>query len=176
MSVDDLIKKANEYYTVALKLLDSRDIYDAAEKAWCCVETLRKALLVALGVPYDKAKSVSYGVPLFNKIMKALGLKELLKDYEWFHYKLHAMGFYENITPLEDIVEIVRNNVPQWMNEILKIIDKVKGLDFSSVLHEYEKMHKLKREILMKNIELVRISEKVSAMLDKLLAPVRTKL
>lgn len=175
MNIEELIQKANEYYIAALKLLDSGDIYDAAEKAWYCIETLRKTLLVALGVPYEKAKTVSYGLPLFNKIMKALGLRELLRDYEWFHYKLHSMGFYENITPPEDINEIIRNDVPRWMNEILKVIKKIKGLEISSVLSEYEKMQKLKREILVKNLELAKISEKISTMLSKLLAPAKMK-
>lgn len=41
-----------------LKLLDSGDIYDAAEKAWLAIETMRKAFLVAVGVPYKKRRAL----------------------------------------------------------------------------------------------------------------------
>lgn len=93
METNELIKLSKNHYLKALELLETRDYYDAAEKAWLTVETLRKAFLIAIGVPYEKTRSISYSLPLFNRIMRTLGYNEMLKDYEWFHYKLHAMGF-----------------------------------------------------------------------------------
>ena len=92
MEVEDLIDAGFGEYERALELLDRGDHYDAAEKAWNAIEFLRKAFLVALGVPYQKARTVNYGLPLFSRLLRALGLRELLRDYEWFDYKLHIMG------------------------------------------------------------------------------------
>jgi len=54
MKIEELIKRAQNYYLKALELLETRDFCDASEKAWLAVETLRKAFLVAMGVPYEK--------------------------------------------------------------------------------------------------------------------------
>jgi len=58
LNIDDLVKKAREHYMHTLKLLDSGDIYDDAEKAWLAIETMRKAFLVAVGVPYKKRRAL----------------------------------------------------------------------------------------------------------------------
>ena len=169
VNVEELINKAEMNYLKALELLESMDYYDAAEKAWLVVENLRKAFLVAIGVPYEKSKSINYSLPLFSKLMRALGYQDLLKDYEWFSYKLHFMGFYENVTFAEEIIRIVREDVKRWMNVMKKVINRVRKIDISEVLSKYEEAIKIKKELISKSVELAKINEEVNALLKKLL-------
>jgi len=80
--VRDLIRLSWENYEKALELLSRGDYYDVAEKAWNSIENMRKALLVALKIPLEKAKTVSQGLVLFSDILRRLGKKELLKMYD----------------------------------------------------------------------------------------------
>ena len=107
MNVRELITKALSFYELALEYLENKDYMDACEKAWACIETLRKALLVKTEVSYEKAKTIVYGVPLFTRLLKKLGRKDLLEKYTFFNYKLHVMGFYEGITEAWEIEEII---------------------------------------------------------------------
>jgi len=168
MDVNELIKRADSYYLKALELLETKDFYDAAEKAWLAIETLRKAFLVALGVPYDKAKSINYALPLLSKLMRGLGLKTVLRDYEWFHHKLHAMGFYENITPIDEIITIIKEDVKKWIENMKNVIRKINKLDISEVVREYEKAIQVKRELLSKNLELLEIYKNIDTILNKI--------
>jgi len=176
LNVDDLVKKAKEHYMHALKLLDSGDIYDAAEKAWLAIETLRKAFLVAVGVPCEKTKSISYSLPLFNRLLRALGLRELLRNYEFLYFKLHAMGFYENITPIEDLIHSIRVDTASWIKNMEVLINKVRGVNISNVLKDYDEVIKLKREIIAKNVELMKLYQNINSSLSKLLEPIRISL
>ena len=92
MDVDELVDKAVHFYELALDVLDKGDYVDACERAWACVETLRKALLVKAGVSYDRAKTITYGIPLFTRLLKKLGRERLLEKYTFFDYKLHIMA------------------------------------------------------------------------------------
>jgi len=151
LDIDELIEVAERHHVHALRLIETNDIYDAAEKAWLAIETMRKALLVAIGVPYEKAKSVAYGLPLFSRLLKAPGLRDMLRTYESFYYRLHAMGFYENLTPTEDIIHTVEVEVPSWIDRMKEIIRNICGTDISDVLRSYDEALKLKREIIAKN-------------------------
>ena len=143
---------AERHYTHALRLIETNDIYDAAEKAWLAIETIRKAFLVAIGVPYEMAKSVSYSLPLFNRLLKALGLKDLLRVYESFYYRLHAMGFYENSTPVEEIIRTIKVEVASWIDVMKKVIRNIQGTDISEILRNYDRAIKLKWEIVTNNV------------------------
>lgn len=59
LDIDELIEVVGRHHVHALRLIETNDIYDAAEKAWMAIETMRKALLVAIGVSYEKAKSIA---------------------------------------------------------------------------------------------------------------------
>ena len=176
MNVDELIEVAEGHYTHALKLIETNDIYDAAEKAWLAIETMRKTFLVALGVPYEKTKSIAYSLPLFNRLLKALGLKDLLRMYESFYYRLHAMGFYENITPTEEIIYTIRVEVASWIDRMRRIIRNIRDTDISEILRSYDEAIKLKREIMAKNVRLARIYENINSLLAKKLEPVKNTL
>jgi len=78
----DLIKLSWENYEKALELLSRGDYYDAAEKAWNAIENMRKAFLVILKIPHEKAKTISQGLVLFSDILRKLGEKEILKMYD----------------------------------------------------------------------------------------------
>ena len=168
MKIEELIKRAQNYYLKALELLETRDFYDASEKAWLAVETLRKAFLVAMGVPYEKTRSINYSLPLFSRIMRALGYDEMLKNYEWFHHKLRAMGFYENITPIDEIIIIIKKDVSKWLEKMIEIIKSVRNIDITTVLKEYEKAIKIKREIISKNVKLLEIYRNLDTLLSKI--------
>ncbi|MHA1590511.1 MAG: PaREP1 family protein [Candidatus Njordarchaeales archaeon] len=168
MKIEKLIKRAQNYYLKALELLETRDFYDASEKAWLAVETLRKAFLVAMGVPYEKTRSINYSLPLFSRVMRALGYDEMLKNYEWFHHKLHAMGFYENITPMDEIVMIIKKDVSKWLEKMIEIIKSVRNIDITTALKEYEKAIKIKREIISKNVKLLKIYRNLDTLLSKI--------
>ncbi|MEX0568541.1 MAG: PaREP1 family protein [Candidatus Njordarchaeota archaeon] len=176
MDIDELIKIAEKHYTQALKLIEADDIYDAAEKTWLAIETIRKAFLVALGVPYEKTKSVAYSLPLFNRLLKALGLKDILRMYESFYYRLHAMGFYKNLTPTEEIVHTIKVEVLPWIEKMKRIITSIHGTDISEILKRYDEAIKLKREIMAKNIQLVKIYQNINNLLAKKLEPIKNTL
>ena len=176
LNTNELIEVAERHYAYALRLIETNDIYDAAEKAWLAVETIRKAFLVALGVSYEKAKSVSYSLPLFNRLLKALGLRDMLRMYESFYFRLHAMGFYENLTPTEEIVHAIRVEVLSWIEKMKRVIESIRSTDISEILESYDEAIKLKREVMAKNIQLLRIYESINNMLAKKFEPIKDAL
>ena len=103
LNLDELLSRSRQDYARALELLDRGDIRDAAEKAWCAVETLRKALLVAVKIPYDLARNISPGLPVFIRLLRALKQAELLEKYFFFNSHIHIFGFYEAVTPEEEL-------------------------------------------------------------------------
>ena len=140
MSLDemDLIDRAKNDFKLSLSLLEKGDVRDAAEKAWMTIENIRKALLVAVKIPYEIAKTVVNGVPLFSKILKILGKKNLLRMYFYFNSRLHTLGFYEMVTPDDELEEIFRNEVPQWIEEMINVINSVKHVDLSHLVEIIE--------------------------------------
>ena len=173
MNLESLLHSAFADYEKALELLQSEDYYDAAEKAWNAIETLRKAFLVALGVPYDKAKTVNYGLPLFSRLMRALGLRKLLRKYEWFDYKLHIMGFYERITSEEEIKEIIEKHIDPWLREMHQVIMKIRGAKIGNILEIYDQMIRLKQEVLKKSGELARIRSELAKRINTFASSLR---
>jgi len=157
-----LINQAHNDLNLSFQLLERGDIRDAAEKAWRAIENTRKALLVAVKIPYEIAKTITSGVPLFSKILKAIGKKSLLRMYFYFDSRLHTLGFYEMITPEEELEDIIRNEVPEWIEEMEKIINSIKHIDLSHLTGLIEKMNKIKLEILRKSNEYMKISVEIS--------------
>ena len=146
--LDDLISDADKYYRESLKLLDSGDIYDAAEKAWSAIESLRKACLVATKIPYEIAKTVSKGLPLFIRILRALGRKDLVDKYMSLEQQLHSLGFYERIIPEGDLKEIIEKDVGVWISEMKGIIDMLRDIDLSQIIDVVEELERVKNDLL----------------------------
>ncbi len=125
MDPSELVNKTMNLYELALRSLERKDYIDACEKAWACIETLRKALLVKAGISYEKAKSITYGIPPFTRLLRKLGRKDLLEKYTFFDYKLHIMGFYEGITETWKIEEIIREDLKVWINSMRGLIERL---------------------------------------------------
>ena len=176
MELDELISAGLRNYEKAIELLDRGDYYDAAEKAWSAVESFRKAFLVALGVPYQKVRTISYCLPLFGRLMRALGLKKLLRRYEWFDYKLHIMGFYERLTPEDEIELIVRRHVKLWLDRMRSLILRLSGVNISDILEIYDRAVRLKQEVLRKSSELVEINNELAKRIHAFALGARSRL
>jgi len=152
MNIDELVEKAKNIYNEALRLYERGDFIDAAEKGWCSIELLRKSVLVAVGVPYDKAKSLEFGLPMFARILRGLGRKDLLDAYYKFDSSLHIRGFYEMILSPEEIGDLLKE-LEQWIEEMVEVVRKLSGLDLKGAVEIMEKCLRLKRKILQANIE-----------------------
>lgn len=152
MNYEELIEKAKNVYNEGLKLYEEGDFIDAAEKGWCSVELLRKALLVAVGIPHDKAKSPEFGLPIFTRILRNLRRKDLLDAYYKFDSSLHIHGLYEMILSPEEIGNLL-SELKQWIDEMVEIIKKLSRLDLKNVAEIMERCLKLKRRILQANVE-----------------------
>lgn len=166
-SVEELVKSAERAYSEALRLLERGDVYDAAEKAWKAVEDMRKAFLVAVGVPYDKAKTISIGYTIFSKLLRLIGAKGLLKDYAFFESTLHSHGFYERETPPDEVEEVVKSDVRRWLDEMKRLIRRVSGVRVTEAVEVLSKALKLREEILRASDEYIRLREQFANILSK---------
>jgi len=158
---EELLNKAREELNKAIKLLEEKDFYNAAEKAWKAVELTRKALLITVNVPHEKAKTITYGYPLFSRLLRALNQRKLLEKYGWFESTLHARGFYEEITPIDEITEAIQQ-VRSWINSIEELIKQVKGINLIEAVSILEEITNLRRKILRMNIEYIKLNEKLN--------------
>jgi len=165
MDVDELLDRAMHLYELALDILDGGDYVDACEKAWACVEMLRKALLVKAGMSYSRAKTITYGIPLFTRLLKKLGRKELLEKYTFFDYKLHIMGFYEGITEPWEIEEIIRNDLKVWMDSMRDLIGRL-NINIASAEEILVEIEKIKRKLIIENAKLVELRGKLDAVIE----------
>jgi len=146
------VSQALQIYDDALRLLERGDIFDAVEKAWSAIENARKALLIAVGVPEQKAGSVEFGVGFFIRILRKLGRKDIVEKYYGFDYCLHIKGFYELQMPPDLLSEKIYE-AEGWISEVLGLIDKLKNVDLKDAIKMMEESIKLKRRILQLNIE-----------------------
>ena len=172
LKVADLIEKARECYEKAIELLSQGDYHDAAEKAWNAVEYMRKAFLIALNIPYEKAKTVSQGLVLFSDILRKLGRREILKTYDQLMLKLHVLGFYEQITPPDEIDELIRTTTRYFISQMEDIINRIKGIDLSQVAKFIDKMAKIKSDIVAKSAELYEVRQSYIAYIERALAKI----
>jgi len=112
-------------------------------------------------------------LPLFSRLLKALGLRDMLRTYESFYYRLHTMGFYEYLAPTEDIIHTVEVEVPSLIGRMKEIIRNICGADISDVLRSYDEALKLKREIIAKDTQLARIYDSINDLLERKLEPIK---
>jgi len=165
MDADELLDRAMHLYELALNVMDEGDYMDACEKAWACVETLRKALLVKAGISYNRAKTITYGIPLFTRLLKKLGRGDLLEKYAFFDYKLHIMGFYEGITEPWEIEEIIQNDLKIWIDSMSDLIRKL-NINIASAEEILAEIEKIKRKLIIENAKLVELREKLDAIIE----------
>ncbi len=158
MNFEELIEKAKNVYNEGLKLYEEGDFIDAAEKGWSSAELLRKALLVAAGIPYDKAKSLEFGLPIFTRILRSLGRKDLLDVYYKYDSSLHIRGFYEMILSPEEIGDLLKE-LEQWINEMIGVIRRLSELDLKSITEIMEKCLKLKGKSSKQALSIIICSE-----------------
>ena len=168
--VNELLEKSHGLYEKALELLSRGDHYDAAEKAWSSVECLRKAFLVALKIPYERAKTISQGLVLFSDILRKLNRRDILKLYDQLMLRLHILGFYEQLIPADEIEEIIRDLVPKFLSEVRNLIGMVRGVDMSEVVEFLDRMSRIKQEIVSKSLELHKIRSEYVNYIEQMLA------
>jgi len=171
MNLEELLNTCEQNFIKAMDLLDKGDVRDAAEKAWGSIEAMRKALLVAVKIPYEIAKNVSTGLPLFTKILRALGRKDLLEKYFFFNSHVHIYGFYEMVTPEDELKKVIEDEVREWITQMRNIIESIKEIDLSSVVDIVLKTKKIKSEIIQKSREYedlqTQLNSKIQALIKK---------
>ncbi|MEX0567774.1 MAG: PaREP1 family protein [Candidatus Njordarchaeota archaeon] len=169
MDVEDLIRRSLNLYNLALDVLEAKDYVNACEKAWACIETLRKAILIKSKISPQKAKTVVYGIPLFTRLLKKLRKKDLLEKYTYFNYKLHIMGFYEGITELWEIEEIIQIDLKNWIEQMISLIREL-SIDLSPAEEILSEIEKVKRRLIIENAKLVQLREKLGSVIDRAVA------
>ncbi|MEX0569396.1 MAG: PaREP1 family protein [Candidatus Njordarchaeota archaeon] len=169
MDFRDLIARAKELYQEGLRLFDRGDYYDVAEKGWCTVELLRKAVLVAVGVPYEKASNIEFGLPMFTRILKILGRKDLLDSYYKFSSCLHIYGFYEMVSSPEEI-ERSLSELEVWINDIEVVAERLSKTRLEGAVELMEKCLKLKRKILQTNVEYYKTLRELANMIQQIIS------
>ena len=167
MNPDELIRQSFQLYNLSIDSLDKGDLVGACEKAWGVIEAMRKALLVKAGISYDSAKSISIGIPLFTRLLKKLGRKDLLEKYTYFNYKLHVMGLYEGITEGWEIEDIIREDLPLWLEEMKSLIDKL-NINLSKAEEIMKEMEKLKRRLILTHAEIVSLRNQLDKTIEEL--------
>ena len=166
MNPKELIERALQLYNLAINSLENGDFIDACEKAWGAIENIRKALLVKIGISYNSAKSISIGIPIFTRLLKGVGKKDLLEKYTYFNYKLHVMGFYENVTEDWEIEEIIREELPLWIDRMCKLIDTV-DINLSEAEKIVREMERLKRKLVLTHAEMSVLRSKLEETMNK---------
>ena len=154
-NVSDLIADAKASFEKALELLEREDYYDAAEKAWRAIEAMRKAVLVAAKIPYQYAKTVNIGLPLFSDFLRNINKKRVLDLYDKLAYRLHILGFYEGITSFEEIRELIISDVKILLRELEQIVKIAEKVDLREALESFLRIQKLKRKIMIHHAELI---------------------
>ncbi len=170
VKLEELLSRSKQDLSKALELLERGDVRDAAEKAWSSIENMRKALLVAVKIPYDLAKNISTGVPLFIRILRALNRKDLLEKYFFFNSHIHIYGFYEMITPEEELETVIKDEVPRWISQMEDAIRSIKDIDLSNIVDILLKAQKLKSEILRKSKEYADLQAQLNMMIRTIIS------
>jgi len=166
-SYEEIIRRGWEDYSKALELLETRDFYDAAEKAWSAIENFRKAILIAMKIPYDVAKSIREGVPIFSRVLEILGYDSLIKMYFYFSSRLHTLGFYERVIPEDDIARIIRDEVREWLRKIEGLLDLLRKVDLSSIVELLKELDKARQEALKASMRYAEIKSQILETITK---------
>jgi len=167
MEYEDLRRKAWEAYEKAVEMLNKGDIRDSAEKAWLAIENMRKAIMVAAKVPYDVTKKISVALNIFNGILKVLNAESLLERYYYFQATLHGLSFYEGVLN-EDVTIDAILKAEKWLRGAEKIINEAKNIDARPLVDVEMKRKKIQAEILSKSMELIKLREKRTSIIEKL--------
>ena len=172
LNINELIKQAWESYEKALECLEKGDLRNAAEKAWLSVETMRKAIMVATKIPYEKTRVVSIALNVFSRIMNILDAEDLLLEYYAFQSTLHGLGFYEGILN-EDTTERFIKRVELWLRKMSSLINKAKLIDARKILELEEQRIKVKQRLMVQAYELVRIRNQIREIINQLKASIK---
>jgi len=164
--LNELILKAKETYQKASELLSRGNYFDAAEKGWCAVELMRKALLVAVGIPLEKAKNLEFSMPIFIRLLRAVGRRDLLKDYYRFDSCLHIRGFYEMLLTEEEIASALQE-LGIWIKEMENLVKILSKIDLSEIVEMMDKALKIKRKILQTSVEYHEILGHISKIIQQ---------
>ena len=167
VSYKELVGRGWKDYSKALELLETGDFYDAAEKAWSAIENFRKAILVAMKIPYDVAKSIREGVPLFSRVLEILGYHSLTRMYFYFSSRLHTLGFYERIIPEEDIARIIRSEVREWLKKIEELLEVLRKVDLSNITELLKELDKARQEALKASMRYAEIKSQIIETITK---------
>ena len=84
--------------------------------------------------------------------------------------RLHIFGFYEQITPIDEIEDLIRSATRDFISRMRNLINKVKHLDLSEAVKFMDKMSEIKREILTKSSELHEVRQNYITFLERILA------
>ena len=158
------MSKAKETYHEALKLLARGDFLDAAEKSWWAVELMRKALLVSVGIPPEKAETLEFSLPIFERLLKAIERRDLLREYYRFNSCLHVMGFYRMLTSEEEIAKTLEE-VDVWIKNIENLAKKLSDVNLSKVVKIMDEALRIKRKILKANVKYHEALSKISELI-----------
>jgi len=144
--VEELVDDAKASFEKAQELLESEDYYDAAEKAWRAVESMRKAVLVAAKIPYRYAKTTNIGLRLFSDFLRGMNRRRVLDLYDKIAYRLPILGFYEGIISPEEIKELILSDVKLLIEELEDLIRIARKIDLRNALNSLLRIQKLKQK------------------------------
>lgn len=159
MDIRELVAKAWETYERALELLEQGDIRDAAEKSWLAVEIMRKAIMVATNIPYEKTKKVNLALNVFSKILEILNHEELLSEYYALNATLHGMAFYEGVLN-EDTTRKFIKRTEEWLKKAETLLKIAAKIDASQLMALEEEKMKIKARIISENMKILDIKAK----------------
>lgn len=171
---EEPILKAKSVYEKTLEPLDRDDYLDAAEKGWYAVELMRKALLVAVGIPPEKAGRLEFSMPIFTRLLKVLERRELLRDYFRFDSCLHMRGFYEMLSTEDGIRETFRD-VGAWLEEMSKLAREMSEIDLSDVMEIIDRALQVKRRLLQMSAEYHSLLERAHHAIEQAVATSRIR-
>ncbi len=106
--VEQIFADAHLMRVAALSLMNSGDIRDAAEKAWCAVKRATDALITAeTGAEPTTSTATSRGLRILSR--ENPQIKELSTTYYRYQADLHGQCFYYGFCdPIEEIIDSIR--------------------------------------------------------------------
>ena len=77
------------------------------------------------------------------------------------------MGFYEGITEGWEIEDIIREDLPLWLEEMKSLIDKL-NINLSKAEKIMKEMEKLKRRLILTHAEIVSLRNQLDKTIEEL--------
>jgi len=84
----------------------------------------------------------------------------VLDLYDKLAYKLHVMGFYEEITQPDEIEELIMIDVKELMEALERLLETAKRLDLRGALEKLMEIQRMRREIAKYNAKIVEMRSK----------------